>query len=342
MCYEFFVLIDESFRNIAAVALCIVGFVAAISNVLSIIVTCRLTLRTPSNKIILSLAFSDCGVAFIVIPVMVWMVKNAWHRDTISCVIESIHLVSSVWMVGPFLWTIALLAYDRYVLLTKYSSYDSIMTNKKLSTYIASFWISMFALGLGTVYSEFVLVATTFFNLCTPFILLVGCYVLIMRSVRESRRNLERHEVNTQIQQRREIKLALKVAVMIVIYLLCLMPTLIWLILHQVSASFAPGFLSDEMNSKLQVVALTAGCSNSCVNSFIYISQDPGFRREFKKLLFRRQPQIHTANARNVRVKETEMAKATPIVRYGTSSTGENNNNNNNNNIFVVSLNYLE
>ena len=141
MCYHFYALVTPTFGYVATVCSGLVGFIASIGNTLSMIVIVPLSKKSKSNKILLSLVLSDCGVSFIVIPLAIWLLSNGRRMDKHVCTVESILFILSISMIGSSVWTIALIAYDRYLILTKYSVYDHILTELRLYTVIAAYWV---------------------------------------------------------------------------------------------------------------------------------------------------------------------------------------------------------
>ena len=103
---------------------------------------------------------------------------------------------------------------------------------------------------------------------------------MIWRAVRESRRRLDELNMDTQIQQRRQIKLAKKVTRLITVLLVCLLPDFLW----QIVTIFVRGQVSGETVTKVSVVTFLGVLSNSCVNPFIYMSFSD-FKMKLKKTL---------------------------------------------------------
>ena len=86
--------------------------------------------------------------------------------------------------------------------------------------------------------------------------------------------------MNTQIQKRRQIKLAKKVTRLITVVLVCLLPNFIW----EIVTLFVRGQVSSETIRMVSVGTFLGVLSNSCVNPFIYMSF-MDFEMKLKKTL---------------------------------------------------------
>ena len=281
MCYHLFALVTPTFGYVTTVCFGLVGFIAAIGNTLSMIVIVPLSKKSKSNKILLSLVVSDCGVTFVVIPLIIWLLNNGGRMDTDVCTVESVLAVANFTMVGSSLWSVAFIAFDRYLVLTKYSVYDHILTERRLYTVIVAKWMTMFTVSFVVCVFEtsafIILIVINFFG---PITLNIACYFMIWRAVRESRRRLNELNMDTQIQQRRQIKLAKKVTRLITVVLVCLLPDFLW----QIVSLFVQGKVSAETNTQISVITYLGVISNSCVNPFIYMSFAE-FKMKLKKTL---------------------------------------------------------
>ncbi|XP_066928686.1 octopamine receptor beta-1R-like [Clytia hemisphaerica] len=82
---------------------------------------------------------------------------------------------------------------------------------------------------------------------------------------------------------KRHMKLAKSVSVLLGCYLICLTPFNLWMILDMVNK--ASGRISSVHLQHLYMFGVFAGAANSCVNPFIYLSKQPGFRKRFRNIL---------------------------------------------------------
>eukprot|EP00111_Clytia_hemisphaerica_P022078 TCONS_00064873-protein len=285
MCLQVFAIIPNTLGSIATVFYILSALMAALGNTFCLIVLWRPSNRTKSNKILTSLALSDCCVGYMVTPMAVWLIKNGWQMTSNTCVVEDIYMVLGIWMVGCSSSSVVFIAYDRYLHLTKLSNYNIYMTNRKLNIIIASYWCIFFGLALGCVYNVYYFVWANFCFVLGPITALTVCYVIIWRAVKRSRQRIANAASGTsKVNEQRQVKLTRKVTLLIACYLVFLLPMLAWLIIVQVNTN-NPGTISLEVFTHLFLVVSLFGLSNSCCNPVIYVMSDPMFKRAFKRML---------------------------------------------------------
>ena len=123
---------------------------------------------------------------------------------------------------------------------------------------------------------------------------LFASYYFIWKAVKESRGRVGANTASNRQQTQRDIKLAKKVSIIIIGYLIALSPSIVFVILIQINES-NPGFLSIEFILNMFLIASWIGLSNSCVNPIVYVGSDTDFRKACKKLLGMNS-RIHTEN----------------------------------------------
>ena len=85
---------------------------------------------TSSVKILSSLAVSDLLVGVVLSPVTSWQVLN--HTSLSNCNAEYVRRYFSILLIGSSVLTLGLVAFDRYISLTKLTNYNRYMNNRKL------------------------------------------------------------------------------------------------------------------------------------------------------------------------------------------------------------------
>uniref|UniRef100_A0A7M5XI68 G-protein coupled receptors family 1 profile domain-containing protein n=2 Tax=Clytia hemisphaerica TaxID=252671 RepID=A0A7M5XI68_9CNID len=234
---------------------------------------------------------SDCCTGYVALPLACWMIQNGYQVNETTCIIEDIYSLTAIWMVSVSSCSIVFIAYDRFLLITKFANYHNILTNRKVTLIISSYWIIIFFLAFGTNYNVYLYVWYNFAAITLPIIFLFCSYFYIWKAVKQSRRRVETNTVSDRRQTQRQIKLAHKVFIIIIGYLIALLPSLTFVILIQINNS-NPGFLSLDFITNTFLVVAYIGLSNSCVNPLVYVWGDPEFRRACRQLLRRRSAKV--------------------------------------------------
>ena len=89
--------------------------------------------------------------------------------------------------------------------------------------------------------------------------------------------------IKSKKREKRRIKIAKSISILIACYFFCLTPLNIWLVLD--IANMYKKFMSPLKLQQLYLFAIFSGSFNSCINPFIYIWKQPGFRKNVEKLL---------------------------------------------------------
>ena len=314
------------------------GLGAAVGNLFVIIIIWTPKQRTQSHKILTSLAISDMLVGTVLFPlfsVQLLSPNNLLHNCFYDYTREYITTVT----IGSSLMVLGDVAYDRYILMTKYAKYKYIMSPKKVAVLIAMSWgmpaVSPSLRFLGKGPFLYCVIAITL----GPLIILLLTYYKIVKCIQESSARIRSHTViplhkinkitttaatsitrkivTTSIKQpatnnnnhngkdylssctvkrkktiqsisvkrseRRNIKLAKTVSVLILVYCVCLVPSSIWSVCDIIQMS-GP-FTRTEVIQNLYIFACFAGSMNSFFNPVIYFFKQPDMRKGLKKLL---------------------------------------------------------
>ena len=92
-----------------------------------------------SIKILSSLAVSDLLVGMVLSPVTSWQVLN--HTSLNNCNADYVRRYFTVLLVGSSVLTLVLVAFNRYISLTKLTNYNRYMSNRKLIVLITFAWL---------------------------------------------------------------------------------------------------------------------------------------------------------------------------------------------------------
>ena len=329
------------------------GLGAAVGNLLVIIIIWRPTQRTQSHKILTSLAISDMLVGTVLFPLFSAQLLSP--EDLLrNCFYDYSREYITTVTIGSSLMALGVVAYDRYILMTKYAQYKYIMSPKKIALLIALSWgmpavsPSLRFLGKGPF-----LYCVIFITLGPLFILLLT-YYKIMKCIQQSSARIRTHTVtplnkikkitatatvtttmaNTSIKQpvtinnnnskkenlslcvspytakqrqttqsqsvkrseKRNIKLAKTVSILILVYCMCLVPSSVWAVCDIIQMS--EPFTRKEVIQNLYIFACFAGSMNSFFNPVIYFFKQPDMRKGLKKLLgLNKKKKINTGNS---------------------------------------------
>ena len=276
---EGYLYIDPLFGDIASFFFALSAVIAFFANIFCLIVLWQPSQRSKAKKILTSLAVSDCLCGLNNIPAVIYMIHHGHIQHNIPCELRSFVAVISIWSTNCSVYSILLLTYDRYVLITKPIGYNEILSKRKINFIIIFFW----ALGLvgaitAVLYQPFYIVSASIFFVSTT-IALIASYFLIWRAVRQGQKYITSTQTSTDTDHKNAC-LAKKVSIIIICYLVAITPTFIYILLSLGFRAF-----SNQVKSILYLFSLFTLFSNSAVNPFLYTWKDPEFRATCKRLL---------------------------------------------------------
>ena len=245
--------------------------------------------RSRSNKILISLAISDFLVGVIVFPTTAYQVLN--YESLENCDVDFVRAYFSLMLHGSSCLTLAVISFDRYILMTKMKIYHRRSIKGLMVFLVLISWaipaITPFLRFIGSV--PYLGVVMSIFIL--PFIVLCSSYFLITNAVKKQEAALKRHfvdslkmksrqtennnktleetvnnnisvasqdqtQVNKQQQksQKTHLKLAKQVIFLLLTYFCCITPLLMWLILNL--ANILNPFISAFNIQNLYVVIM--------------------------------------------------------------------------------------
>ena len=215
--------------------------------------------------------------------------------------------------------TLALISYDRYILLTKLTNYNKYMSKKKLITLLTLAWLvpallPVFQIKIFGPYIYFLGVVICFFGV---LIVLIISYCCIVRVIRKKEKKVLNHAKELQLvecsndtttsekrkepkskyvneknmskkldqREKKYVALAKFVVILILCFLLLNSPVSIWTILSLINVKY--DFFNENFMDICYITASLTAQFNSCVNPFIYFFKNPEFRRRAKSFLKR-------------------------------------------------------
>ena len=250
-------------------------------------------LRCPSNYYIISLALTDILQASCTMPLaVVFLATRFWPFGTPVCYVAAITKLS---LVITSLYTMTLMALNRYYKIVKPSKYQAIFKKNFIVITASVVWaiaifvvlLVAFVFGEGAKPSPlhavcvlqfdeitFPCVSLVFF---TPYFIIGFCYCKIYRVVKTHNANVSWQSSNVE-----DVKVS-KTLLATVVGFVCL-----WLPAHIIySVSILKGY--SYFPRIVSLLATFLGFTTSCVNPFIYGFMNRAFKSEFKKCLFRRK-----------------------------------------------------
>jgi len=296
MCYLFYDATHARYGTIFAVLWGLAGLFAALSNTICIYVLYRKEKHAskPIHRFLISLAVSDSMVGYIVYPTGCWLVLDGdgkWTSQAVICIVQDLNLFFTVYLLGASSFSIVIISYDRYLLLTKLTNYNLHMTPKKATILILTGWVLHLGLAIAGAHNFITLVWLSVTFYFVYLFVTVSCYSLIWRAVRQTERRLaaSRKTRNaswsvangsiTTVNSPNHTKFAKKVVLMILCYMLVVIPVLSWLIFY---VSGYSKHLSQDINIVYRLSTEFCALINSCLNPLVYLSSDAEFRRKFK------------------------------------------------------------
>ena len=271
---------------------------------------------TSSVKILSSLAVSDLLVGVVLSPVKSWQVLN--YTSLSNCNAEYVRRYVSILLIGSSVLTLGLVAFDRYVSLTKLTNYNRYMNNRKLIFLIIFAWLvpALIPILQVKIFGPYTYLSAVLVLFFVPLIFLIVFYNFIIQVVGRKERKLfnchqkvffiatnnakEDWKIRGAIEQMQSLKVkkqlvvAKAVAILIVCYCLCMMPISIWIIVNILNSKH--DFINLKAHQTLYMVStLTAQC-NSIINPVIYMLKYPEFKKRLR-IFFQRKPQIFSQSS---------------------------------------------
>ena len=239
-------------------------------------------------------AISDTLVGAVLFPI--FSIQLLYTDLLQNCAYDYMREYITTVTIGSSLMTLGVVSYDRYILMTKVGKHKKIMSPRRVGILIALSWIfpavspALRFLGKGP-FLYCVIVITL-----GPLIILLFTYYRIMKCIQQSSARIGAHKrcesdtpdisehlrASRSRNEKKNIRLARSVSVLILAYCVCLVPSSIWSINDLLNDSF--GYTRPQVIQNLYVFACFAGSMNSCCNPIIYFFKQPGIQKGVYKL----------------------------------------------------------
>ncbi|XP_066912827.1 histamine H2 receptor-like [Clytia hemisphaerica] len=215
----------------------------------------------------------------------------------------------NIWVLSCSTFSIMLIAFDRYINITKPQNYLAILSKKRVTSIMTLFWLLDLPLCVAaeidiTVYY----IATPIYLIGTTMLICVF-YYYIWKTAHDSQRRVESFSSREMKSQRRQSNLAKKALTLILVYLVIVMLSMAYSVFTFLTMR---KIILVPIESEIYTfwVTMFFVTSNSCLNPLIYIWQDREFKvackRLFTQMRCKRTTQDHTLNQKrsnNLNVK---------------------------------------
>lgn len=279
-------MVAPGLRYTLVAANAIQGSLATVGNfIVFIIIIKNRRLRTRSNVLLMSLAATDLLVGLVVEPVHVAQFLSEHYRK--DCRVNSVRRILTSLFLAASINSLAVISYDRYLHLTKTVNYSQHMSKMKVTLLLITCWLMAVLLQVIRSINQTMNTVVAIVHIHSIIIIMLVCYIVIMRTVKEQRVSITQSNMaRQQIQDtRRNVKAAKAVTTIITILMLTYLPI----------ALFFAALITTGLSSKLQpissnareigyAITITVAMTNSAFNPLIYFLRIPEYKASFKKL----------------------------------------------------------
>ena len=266
---------DVVWKNIFGTLMCAVAVTASFENIIVLIVIFKCSaLRTPSNRILASLATADLLTGAIVAPLNV----AQYFRVSIlhNCTVEAVRRYLSTALIGASTFTLGFISYDRCLHLVKLRKYK--LEAKYLYPVLAICWLVPILLPFLRKIndSEQVYSATILTIGILVLVTVVVSYVGVIVSLRRFS-----NQCGSDIQQssaENEKRASITVIIIITLYIFMLFPVFIH---HGLNSSklFDKYFIAKTYN-----ITMLLAVANSSINPLIYCYRTMVLQKHIRQL----------------------------------------------------------
>ena len=301
-------LLHPPLTYVFGVVFIIISLIATIANSVVLVILWMPKRISTSHKVLTSLAVSDALLGLILSPITAWQVIDTASLS--NCTVDDIRAYFTVLLVGSSVMTLGVIVYDRYILLTKLTNYNTYMTKKKALILLSIAWLYPALVPILRLLRQqpYVYLAAALSILVLPLIFLLIGYYNITKAVYIQEKMLITNQMNPCIvsysdslstpshryainfteensfrTEAKHIKLGKAVAVLLLCYFCCITPLSLWLVLNIVNSSH--NFIEIVDLQILYLCSMVMSQLNSCFNPIIYFYKMPDIRRGFQKLI---------------------------------------------------------
>ena len=300
----------------------IISIFASVGNITSLIVFLKCTnMESNSYKFYVSLTISDVIVGLVVAPI-----SSLQMLMGVNCAVNTVYLVFRP-LVAITGMTCCIIAFDRYLSITKNIAYPNMMTKYRIIFLILVPWLFPLLL-TATKFSSNEL---HYWFLLFLFIL---CYCIMITSYQKLKKHLRlRYNQFTENQHMQmmihaqNVKAVNLVNTINIVFVICTLPLFCYriLMLHNFYTSGSKKWFAS-MNPTLNAIAQCAFQFNSCLNPILYFRKVNEFVLLWRRLTRRRNRvgvlRIGSEVSRN---KERRSTRSSAITKSSPSKEAPNN-----------------
>ncbi|XP_066921568.1 protein trapped in endoderm-1-like [Clytia hemisphaerica] len=283
-------------RYILGTGFVVCSILATTGSIISLIILQKPSMRCKkSNKILSSLSTSDTLVGLGLCIVFTIQMLSEDLRS--SCFLENTKNILAPWMIGTSSLNIALISYDRYVMLSSLTNYDIKMNKRRLYFLILSTWITPILFFMTVFINRLLFMAALALFTIIPLIIIIVAYCMVVKFVKKNSFVKERSEGGQSSKNENNRRLVQRLSVLVFCYFICLLPLMVnffWEIFNRLSKQE-----KSVTHQTLTVVGALCACVNSVLNPIIYFSKFPDFQREFRKMFGLRGNAVIETNSTN-------------------------------------------
>ena len=245
-------------------------------------------LRTPSNFLIMSLAFSDVLIGAVLVPIHITAVASPANG----------YLTALIMLSGVA--SLCGISFDRYTAVFQPFQHRSIL-KKHLPCMICAIWLLPIAISLvpllwhtddsTTAHRVYLVILCALF-VVGPYMAVFIMYYRIFRKLKEHSLALKRMRMCSYV-KRRAKRVSLESKVSNVFFLLVIMFLLSWFPVLYITLAFAAGRV-DLIPPDLELVSLYTVCFISLVNPVLYSLGKEDLKKELQRLVLRRGDSQHS------------------------------------------------
>ena len=167
------------------------GIIAIIANAIVLRILCFPEYRSRSNRILTSLAISDFLVGLVVFPLTSFQILN--HASLNNCSVDFTRAYFSLLLQGSSCLSLAVISYDRYILMTKIQIYHRRYMKRTIIILIFLAWFVPAATPFLRFVDSLPYLGVTLTIFIIPYVVLCTSYFLITNAVRKQEALLKKH-----------------------------------------------------------------------------------------------------------------------------------------------------
>lgn len=180
------------------------GIIASFVNLIAIVVLWMPKQRTKSNYILTSLVIADLLTGVMLFPVNAYQVIR--NGAVLNCMLDIIRAYMAVFLAGASALTLAIVAFDRYILLTRYSRYNQIVSKKNINMLLLFSWVFPLLTPLVRFIHPLVYLCLLILIFLGPLVALIIFYILLIRAIMKVQKTLASHYHQNELHVEKEIK----------------------------------------------------------------------------------------------------------------------------------------